>query len=112
MISAAFVLAKSLDYSLFRAAKEALYLPLTHRERTQGKAVIDMMIYRVAKGAASLLLITLTSGGAAMSLVSMMCIGAVAIWVILTWRVLPLYEARRAGRRYQEVDREADSSLQ
>ena len=53
LISAAFVLAKSLDYSLFRAAKEALYLPLTHRERTQGKAVIDMMIYRVAKGAAS-----------------------------------------------------------
>jgi len=42
------IVAKSLDYSLFRAAKEMLYLPLSYSEKTQGKALIDMLTYRVA----------------------------------------------------------------
>jgi|GEM_PF-325330 len=111
LISAAFVLAKSLDYSLFRAAKEALYLPLEDQERTQGKAVIDMMIYRVAKGGASLLLITLAASGVSMGSVALLCLAAVFLWIILTWRLIPLYLKRRSAHLKQDVDSLTDLTL-
>ena len=41
---------KSLTYSVFRSGKEILYIPLTYIEKYKGKAVIDMFIYRFAKG--------------------------------------------------------------
>ena len=55
------VASKCFDYSLFRAAKEILYIPLNYAEKTQGKAVIDMLAYRVAKAAVSVLLIALVA---------------------------------------------------
>lgn len=55
------VLSKSLDYSLFRAAKEMLYIPLDYAEKTSGKAVVDMLTYRVAKGLASVTLLGLVA---------------------------------------------------
>ena len=60
-IAAAKVASKAFDYSLFRAAKEILYIPLSHAERTQGKAFVDMMSYRMAKGATSLMLLGLVA---------------------------------------------------
>ncbi len=33
---------KALDYSLFRAGKEMLYLPLSYGEKTRGKALVDI----------------------------------------------------------------------
>jgi len=56
------VASKCFDYSLFRAAKEILYIPLNYDEKTQGKAVIDMLTYRVAKGGASLLIMVIAGG--------------------------------------------------
>ena len=50
------VMSKVMDYSVFRAAKEILYIPLSYREKTQGKAVIDMMTYRLAKGLSAVIL--------------------------------------------------------
>ena len=47
------IASKAMDYSIFRATKELLYLPLSVRERVEGKAVVDVMGYRVAKGGAS-----------------------------------------------------------
>ena len=64
------VASKSLDYSIFRAAKELLYLPLSQAEKTQGKALIDMLTYRVAKGGASVLLLILKKAGAALFVAS------------------------------------------
>ena len=55
---------KSFDYSLFRVAKEALYLPLSYEEKTRGKAVVDVLTYRVAKGGASLFTFVLIAMGA------------------------------------------------
>lgn len=55
------VAGKTLDYSIFRAAKEMLYIPLSYADKTQGKALVDMLGYRVAKGGASLLLLGLTA---------------------------------------------------
>lgn len=58
-MSIAKVSSKVLDYSIFRAAKEILYIPLDYASKTQGKAVIDMMVYRLAKGGAAFLLLGL-----------------------------------------------------
>ena len=46
---------------MFRAAKEILYIPLSRAEKTQGKAFVDMMSYRMAKGATSLMLLALVA---------------------------------------------------
>jgi len=85
-IAAAKVASKAFDYSLFRAAKEILYIPLGRAERTQGKAFVDMMSYRMAKGATSLMLLGLVALGqpqAALWL-TLACIG---VWVWITIRL-------------------------
>ena len=46
----AFLTFKALDYSLFRAAKELFYMPLTYDERYRAKQIIDSFGYRFAKG--------------------------------------------------------------
>jgi len=52
----AFAWFKILDYSLFRACKEVLYVPLDFDARYRAKMVIDMVVYRTTKGSAALLL--------------------------------------------------------
>ena len=49
-------LSKTVDYSVFRASKEVLYVPLPFTARYRGKLTIDALIYRSTKGAASALL--------------------------------------------------------
>lgn len=49
--AAAFLIFKSVDYSLFRAAKELLYLPLSFDARYRAKELIDAFGYRASKGA-------------------------------------------------------------
>jgi AAA family ATP:ADP antiporter len=61
MIAITKVASKAFDYSIFRAAKELFYIPLSHTEKTQGKAFVDMMTYRVSKGLVSILLLGLGS---------------------------------------------------
>ena len=83
---------KGLDYSLFRASKEALYLPLTYEEKTQGKAVVDMLTYRVAKGVASgmlLVLVALSAQGWALGL----ALGLIGVWIGLTVAITRRYRA-------------------
>ena len=86
-MAAAKVASKVFDYTIFRAAKEMLYIPLSYAERTAGKALVDMATYRVAKGGASLVLLTLglaaTSGW--ISLINLALIGA---WIGLTWVIV------------------------
>lgn len=64
---AAYLAFKTLDYSLFRAAKELIYVPLSFDARYRAKEIIDAVVYRLAKGGSS---------------------GALA--VVGTWGVLPL----------------------
>ncbi len=52
-----FVLFKGTDYSLFAAAKEMLYFPLIARQKYGAKYVVDMLVYRMAKGVISLILV-------------------------------------------------------
>jgi len=45
---------KSLDYSLFRAAKELIYVPLSYDARYRAKQIVDGFTYRFSKGATAL----------------------------------------------------------
>jgi AAA family ATP:ADP antiporter len=85
-IAAAKVASKAMDYSLFRAAKEIMYIPLSHAERTQGKAFVDVMSYRMAKGATSLMLLGLIGFGRP-ELALWLTLGCVGLWVWITVRL-------------------------
>jgi len=85
-IAAAKVASKAFDYSLFRAAKEILYIPLSHTERTQGKAFVDMMSYRMAKGATSLMLLGLVGLGQP-KLALWLTFACIGLWVWITVRL-------------------------
>ncbi len=102
--AAAKVAGKTFDYSLFRAAKEILYIPLSYAEKTQGKALVDMLSYRVAKGGASLLLQGLIALGA-LAAVSWLALGCVAVWLALTVGLV-----RRWRRRAQEQGEARDAA--
>jgi ATP:ADP antiporter, AAA family len=82
---------KGVDYSLFKASKEMLYIPLSADERTRGKAIVDIVGYRVAKGAVSLVLLALGS----------VAIGAPSSWalgLVVLWMGIALTIARRRVR--------------
>jgi AAA family ATP:ADP antiporter len=59
----AFAAFKCVDYSIFRAAKEVLYVPLSFDARYRAKEVIDMFGYRFSKGATSGIVSLLLAGG-------------------------------------------------
>jgi AAA family ATP:ADP antiporter len=63
LIAGVKIAGKCMDYTIFKASKEILYIPLTYAERTMGKSIVDMMTYRIAKGGASLLLMGLLAVG-------------------------------------------------
>ena len=92
-IAVAKVASKAFDYSIFRAAKELLYIPLGYAEKTQGKAVVDILTYRVAKGGASAMLIALGLFGAADLALGCALVCAV-LWVLAIRKLMPLYSDR------------------
>jgi ATP:ADP antiporter, AAA family len=76
---AAYMFFKTNDYSLFRAAKEILYIPLSFEE------VIDVFGYRFGKGGTSLLFTVLKERGVALSdsLFAAVALGGSVLWMIL-----------------------------
>jgi AAA family ATP:ADP antiporter len=95
----AFVLFKAFDYSLFRAAKEILYIPLSFDERYRAKEFIDVFGYRCSKGGISLfaalgqrlgLIVEATYGALALM--------ASALWVVLAWRLVKSLDSVRKAR--------------
>jgi len=89
---------KFLTYSIFKSAKELLYFPLSYEEQTQGKAVIDILIYRQAKILASVLLLTLGALGWGLEEVKWLTALSLCLWLMGALMLL------RATRR-AEVDR-------
>ncbi len=66
-VGAAFFLFKAFDYSIFRAAKEVLYVPLGFDERYRVKEVIDVFGYRTGKGGSSVAIVFLQKAGVVMN---------------------------------------------
>lgn len=95
--SIAFVAAKVFDYSLFRATKEMLYLPLGTSAKTVGKSIVDMGTYRAAKAGASLLLILLVPFGTAV--VAATGVALALIWLVCAIAVAPRYRAELEATR-------------
>lgn len=54
LASAAFLLFKGMDYSIFRASKETLYIPFSYDTRYRAKQIADAFTYRFAKGVTAL----------------------------------------------------------
>jgi AAA family ATP:ADP antiporter len=66
-VGLAFFLFKAFDYSIFRAAKELLYIPLSFDERYRAKEVIDVLGYRTGKGGSAIIFALLQRAGVIMN---------------------------------------------
>ncbi len=81
----ALLLFKSFDYSIFRAAKELLYMPLSFDARYRAKEIIDVFGYRTSKGGASFIVSVLQKAGGLMldTLTSWIAVGAALSWFVV-----------------------------
>ena len=94
------VASKSFDYTLFKISKEILYIPLTYAEKTMGKSAIDMFVYRIGKGGASLILMGLVALSAA-NLAWALAFVLIAVWVVIAAMVVKRF--RRKVSREREM---------
>ena len=93
-VGLAFFLFKAFDYSIFRAAKEVLYVPLGFEERYRAKEVIDVFGYRTGKGASSVAIVIAQKAGLVMTNYYL----AIAMVMAMIWLALIFPLTRRAGR--------------
>lgn len=92
-VGTAFFLFKAFDYSIFRAAKEVLYVPLGFDERYRAKEVIDVFGYRTGKGGSSVVIVLLQKAGVMMNNYYLAIGFAMAlVWLAL---VFPLTKERQ-----------------
>ena len=100
-VAMAYIASKCFNYSVFRSAKELLYVPLTYVEKVQGKGLIDMFVYRFGKAFAGLLLlpIHLFHGNAYLGWFSVSLVG---IWITITIPLLKNYYERVRSQIIQE----------
>jgi len=96
----AYMAFKVLDYSLFRAAKELLYIPLSFDARYRAKELIDVFGYRLGKGGMSLVIIVLERTRLAISepVLALCAASAAGVWMALA-TVLPAPGQVAAPRR-------------
>jgi AAA family ATP:ADP antiporter len=94
-VGLAFFLFKAFDYSLFRAAKEILYIPLSYDMRYRAKEVIDVFVYRTGKGATSVVIAGLQQLGVAMAnYYTTVAFIAAGLWMTL---IFPLTKDAQQG---------------
>ncbi|MFP6808603.1 MAG: Npt1/Npt2 family nucleotide transporter [Pseudomonadales bacterium] len=104
-VGLAFFLFKAFDYSIFRAAKEMLYVPLGFDERYRAKEVIDVFGYRSGKGFSSVAIVVLQKAGVLMSNYYLaIAFAMTAIWFAL---IFPLTKPSEAD---SEIDSESKDS--
>ncbi|MCY4645049.1 MAG: hypothetical protein OXB88_10565 [Bacteriovoracales bacterium] len=95
-VSAVFICAKGLDYSLFGVAKEMLYYPLKEYQKYGAKYIVDMVMYRFSKGLVSLSLTQVQNFRALDALISV---------AVLIWGALVFYVFRLHGRLKRSSER-------
>jgi AAA family ATP:ADP antiporter len=84
MIMLASLIFKSLDYSIFRGAKEMIYVPLSQDVKYRTKQVIDVFAYRSGKGLVSTILgILKNTIKVGDSFYSVVALGSAIIWLFL-----------------------------
>lgn len=94
-VGIALFLFKAFDYSLFRAAKEVLYVPLGFDARYRAKEFIDIFGYRTGKGGSSVGIVALQNLGVMMSAIYLpIAFVATAIWFALIFPLTKHAEER------------------
>ena len=84
----AYFLFKVLDYSIFRAAKEIFYIPLSFDARHRAKEVIDVFGYRSGKGAISLGIIASEQVGLVLrSVYGWLSLAVLGVWLGFAWKL-------------------------
>ena len=78
---------KIFTYSIFKSAKELVYLPLSYAEQTQGKALIDIMVYRQAKLLASVILIVISAQEVSVQASGWYTVIAILVWLFISSRL-------------------------
>lgn len=80
---------KVLDYSIFRAAKELLYVPLSFDVRYRAKEIIDVFGYRASKAVTSLGITLLQYAGVTFSasLYALIGMAGAGAWLGLVWPI-------------------------
>lgn len=90
------------SYSINQSAKEVLYVPTTRQEKYQAKAFIDMFVQRVAKSAAVVVSLGVSTAFAGFESVRWLAVINAAI--VVAW----LFAARYAGRAFHAKTDHAD----
>jgi AAA family ATP:ADP antiporter len=85
----ALLIFKALDYSIFRAAKEVFYVPMSFDARFRAKEVIDILGYRTGKGLSGALFDVVQRLGVAMTAVTYGVWSAVfsLAWILCAWKL-------------------------
>lgn len=88
------LLFKSIDYSVFRASKELLYIPLPFAARYRAKEVIDVFGYRFGKGGSSLIITGFQRSGFLMTgAYAWIAVAGCACWIALVVKMKGTYKA-------------------
>ncbi len=98
---------KSIDYSLFRAAKEVLYVPLSFEARYRTKEVIDVFGYRFSKGITSGCISIVQNVGMAVTEIGY---GAVAMVAAVMWAALTLPLSKYYGDSDAKTDKSPEAA--
>jgi len=110
MVASAFLVMKTLEFSVRRMLDEMVYVPLDYESRFLGKEVIGVLGYRFGKSAASLALSALTSSFGAMGLreLSYFTTGAAGVWLGTAWRLSNLVPTRaQAEEAYEKMKKDS-----
>ena len=98
----AYLIFKVLDYSVFRAAKEILYIPFSFDVRYRAKEIIDVFGYRFGKGGLSLAITLFQQAGGVISAATygLLAAGGAAVWLALIVPLAgPAYAAQARPRK-------------
>ena len=92
--TAAYMIFKALDYSIFRAAKELFYMPLSYDARYRAKQINDSFGYRFAKGGSAGVIELVRLGiktipGIAFSITAMV---AAMVWTPIAFNLTRAYQ--------------------
>lgn len=104
--ASAYLTFKALDYSLFRAAKELFYMPLSYDERYRAKQIIDSFGYRFAKGGSAgvielIRLVVIKIPGTAFSITAMV---VSCVWSGLVMNLASQYQ------KLEKTDKNVDNN--
>lgn len=96
VISIAFVSIKAIDYSIFRIAKEILYIPASVEEKYKTKAVIDVFAYRGTKILSSVAILSLgtLSGASLPRMLSAAILVVMVVWMAAIPKAIRHYRHR------------------